>query len=462
MDDFARDVLHMPLDPWERWLAIHAGELLPDGRPRFKKLLIIVARQNGKTYLLTVLTLFWLFVECWEYIVGQHTKMAKAREVWEHAYSIASRTKLLKPDIGRIWRDNTQLRWEVAGGGKYVPEAANSDGGRGGSSDRFVVDELRQQKNWEAHSALAPTLNAKPYGQGWWISNQGDQRSVVLLSMRGTGIANIENPDDPTDPELGLFEWSAKPGSDMLDPVALCMANPNAGHRVSVASLLADARAAMNGGQEAIAKFKTEIMCMYVPALDAAVDGAGWALGEQKAPLSGARGRLVLVPELAPDQAHASITVAATMPDGKVRVEVLASWAGVDAATKLRRALPEWVRKVRPRKVGYLAGGPVEAIAAELDPKKLGGVEIEAIKTDLPAVCMGFAEQVAAGMVLHSGQELLTKQTLGSAKLWRGAVWVFSRKGEGHCDTTYGAAAGVHLARTLPASAPLRIVTAPD
>src|SRR5690606_19899306 len=63
VDDFARDVLRMELDPWQRHLVIHAGELLPDGRtPRFRTVLSMVSRQNGKTTLLVVLTLYWLYV----------------------------------------------------------------------------------------------------------------------------------------------------------------------------------------------------------------------------------------------------------------------------------------------------------------------------------------------------------------------------------------------------------------
>ena len=60
--DFARNILKTPLDPWEEWLVIHMGELLEDGTPRFRKVLVIVARQNGKTYLCRVLTLFWMFI----------------------------------------------------------------------------------------------------------------------------------------------------------------------------------------------------------------------------------------------------------------------------------------------------------------------------------------------------------------------------------------------------------------
>lgn len=464
VDDFARDTLRMPLDPWERWLVIHAGELLADGRPRFKKLLIIVARQNGKTTLLMVLTLFWLFVEQWRLIVGQHTRLAKAKEVWEECQAVAGRVADLKAEFGHVRRDNNDPHWRVASGGKYMIEAANENGGRGGSVDRLVVDEVRQQRTFAAYNAAKPTLNARPYGQGWWISNQGDARSVVLLFLRKAGMANIEAApgDDVTDPDLGLFEWSAPPGSDMTDPYALAMANPNANVRVSLRSLLADARAAIESGdQDAISGFKTEIMCMYVPALDGAVDPDGWEAGNQPGELTEYRGRLAMVPELSPDGASASITVAAMVAGEKVRVEVLADWSGPDAGAQLRRALPGWVRKVKPKKLGWIPGGPMAAMSAEITPAKLGvpTLQIEEIRAEVTAVCMGFADLVKVGEVLHSGQERLTKQVTGSAKLWSGdSVWRFSRKGEGHCDTAYGAAGAAHLARTMPPPRPMKII----
>src|SRR5690349_15886926 len=68
--DFARDVVGRPLDPWQEWVVIHAGELLEDGRPRFRKVLVLVSRQNGKTELGVMLTLFWLFVERVPLVLG--------------------------------------------------------------------------------------------------------------------------------------------------------------------------------------------------------------------------------------------------------------------------------------------------------------------------------------------------------------------------------------------------------
>lgn len=471
---FAEHVINMPLDPWQRWLVIHAGELLPDGRPRFKKILLIVARQSGKTYLLLILSLFWLFVERWPLIIGQNTTLATAAEVWQAAQDVAEDHEVLGPLFGTVRKDNNNPHWRIATGGRYKPAAATRKGPRGGAVDRLIVDELREHLTWEAYRAALPTLNARPYGQAWLISNMGDVKSIVLLELRKTGISNIEAQEEGRpliDEELGLFEWSSPKGSSPTDIFALAQANPNMNVRVRGSSILADGRAAAESGDsERLAGFLTEIMCMYVPALDGAIDPAGWALGAEPGSLDGFRSRLALVPELSPDLLHASIMVAAMMPDGKVRVEVVASWAGQQAPTMLRRNLAAWVRKIKPKKLGWLANGPVETIAAELtgpaNVAKLAGnraatalgagLEIEPIRSEQAAICMGFAEMVSAGDILHDpSQTLLDKQTLGSAKLWRGAVWVFSRKGEGHCDTTYGAAAATHLARTMPPRKPM-------
>jgi hypothetical protein len=459
--DFARDVLKMPLDPWQEYIVIHAGELLADGRPRFKKILLIVSRQQGKSFLLLVLTLFWMFVEQWELIVGQHVSVAKARGVWEKAQKIAKRIPELSTDFGTVRKDNNDPHWLTTFDSKYVVEAANENGGRGGSVDRLVVDEVRQQRTWAAYDAAKPTLNAKPFGQGWWITNQGDSRSVVVIGMRKTGISNIEAEKSggaAIDPQLALFEYSAPRGSNPLDPRVIAMACPNVNRRVSMREILGDAMAAMKSGdQDKINGYLTEILCMFVPSLDGAVNPAGWALGRVPGSLAEHRSGLALVPELSPDRQHSSISVAAMMPDGKVRVEVIASWSGMFAAAELRRALPGWVRKVKPRKLGWIPGGPAAAIGAELaDAKKFNvpGLEIEEIRGEVSAVCMGFSELVEVGDILHSGQEdaqdLLSKHVLGSAKLWTGDVWRFSRKGEGHCDAAYGVAAAAHLARTMP------------
>jgi phage terminase large subunit-like protein len=92
---FARDVLREPLDPWQQLAVIRLGELLPDGRPRFRKVLILVARQNGKTHLCKVLALYWLYVERQALVFGTSTQLEQAAEAWQAAVDTAQRVPAL-------------------------------------------------------------------------------------------------------------------------------------------------------------------------------------------------------------------------------------------------------------------------------------------------------------------------------------------------------------------------------
>ena len=67
---FAEEVLGFDLIPWQRWLLIHAMELRRDGRFRFRTLLVLVARQAGKTTIIEVKNLWKMFVLQVPLIIG--------------------------------------------------------------------------------------------------------------------------------------------------------------------------------------------------------------------------------------------------------------------------------------------------------------------------------------------------------------------------------------------------------
>jgi hypothetical protein len=484
--EFARDVLLEPLDPWEEWLVIHAGELLPDGRPRFRTLLVLVARQNGKTHLLKVLALFWLFVEFWALVVGMSTSLEYAKEAWDKAVLDVKRTPELAEMVPRrqgITDNNNkvELRIQTEDGhtGRYRIAARNRRGGRSLSIDRLIIDELREHATWDAWNAATNALNARPFGQIWTISNQGDSTSVVLLSLRAAALSFLEAGEG--DERLGIFEWSAPEGASMTSLPALAMANPNLGRRIDPAALLGAARRAEANPHEvdangvtAEASFRTEVMCQYVPKLDPAVDRVSWEESVRVGDLEGARGRLVTFFDLAPDRQHATLCAAGYEPDGRIRLEVVAAWAGPQTTLLVRRELPALLRKVNPRLFGWMPGGPAASLAPDLAGRprgsraipadaqpaqrfggKIGGAEVQEITAEVPALCMGFAALVDERGIVHSDEPLLTAHVLGAGKLhigMEGQLWVFSRAGEGHCDAAYAAAGAAHLLMTLPKS----------
>lgn len=446
--EFARDVLGEPLDPWQEWLVIHACELLPDGLPRFRQVLVLVARQNGKTHVLKVLALFWLYVERVKLILGTSTNLDYARESWEKAVTSAEESRTLSKEIPRngVRRANGEQTLTVTTGGRYKIAASNRKGGRSLTLDRLIMDELREHHDWTAYSAAVPATAAVPDAQIWMITNAGDDKSVVLNSLREQAIRG-------DDPRLGIFEWSAPDGSEATDVEALAMANPNLGRRISLDALMGDAIRAQAQGGEQLTSFLTEHQCRYVPMLNPAIDVEAWEACMNPGSLDEVRDKLALCFDISLDGLHATLYAAGQLPDGVVRVDPVAAWSGRDAVEQLRRELDGKLRLVNPRVLGWFPSGPAAALAAEMQerpdwpPEKILVHEIKG--ADVAAVCMGFAEQVVAQQVAHSDDPLLNAHIAGAEKLRQGDSWRFTRRGVSHVDGVYAAAGALHLARLV-------------
>lgn len=464
--DFADRVLGKPLDPWQRWLAIHGGELLADGRPRFRVLVVLVARQNGKTYFLVVLSLYWQFVDAVPLILGTSTKLDYARESWHKGVKLAESAPLLQRLRPRPrWKreaNGEQESW-TSEGSRYKIAASNEEGGRSLTIDRLVLDELRQHHDYTAWEASEPATSAVPDAQIWAISNAGDARSVVLRDLRDDALAFIATGEG--DPRLGLMEWSAPPKSAPDDPAAIAAANPSVGRgRVQLDDLVAKARRAMRRGGRSLAGYKTEYLCQWVGHSDPAIDPLAWAARLEVGTLDDVRDRVALCLDVAPDQQHATLYAAAVLDDDRARIDHVADWSGPGCVDQLLRELPGLVGgfRVRPRAIGWLPNGPAAAAGARLLKRrnpapgqparatKIGRVDVVEIRAEAPAVCMGFAGEVTAGTVVHSGDPLMDDQVAGAEWRTRGDVKVFARSDDGHVDAVYAAAGAVHLARTLP------------
>lgn len=446
-----------PLDPWERWVVIHAGELLEDGRPRFRQVLILVSRQNGKTYLLSVLALFWLYVERRRMVLGLSTNLAYAKEAWTQAVAwaedeltdeewkvrLAAGEEALSP--ARIDGEDKAPAYRIA--------ASNRRGGRSLTVHRLIIDELREHSDWSAMNAAKHTTRAVRDAQSFYITNQGDDSSVVLDSLRKSALTFLETGEG--DERFGIFEYSAPDGSDPEDVEALAMANPNLGHRIELDALLADARTAKAAGGEELAGFKTESMCMRVHMLNPGIDPDHWSAGADPKSMDDVRDRVALCLDVSLDATHATLLAAAAEPGGTVRVEVVARWVGQGCTAALRRELPGLVARVKPQVLGWFPTGPAAVIAADLAERKSAdwpprGVKLEPITSDITAMCMGLSDLVTGGSLRHPDDPMLNEHVAATTKVWRGDAWVFARKGSGPIDASYAMAGAVHLARIMP------------
>lgn len=455
---FAENVIGIRLDPWERYTVIHGGELLPDGRPRFRTLLVLVARQNGKTTLLRILTLYWLYVEHTPLVLGLANMRGYARIQWEKVVKHAEYNRWLRPRTKSVRRQLLEECLTTTKDSEYRIASANEDAGRSLTVSRLIADEIRSHKTWVAWNAAYNAMNAVYDAQAWAITNQGDMNGVVLKSLREAAIAFIDTGIG--DPRLGLIEYSAPEGSDPEDLHALAMANPNLNYirpdgsnALDQDNLLGPASRAKRAGGEELTGFLTENMCIYVKLLNPAIEPGAWLLGLQPGTLDDHRNRVTLCFDVARNNMHATVYAAAVMPDMRVRISFIQDWSGLACTHELRKELPGLVARIKPRSIGWLPNGPAAALAADMAERPgwpPAGVTLEEVKSDLPAVCMGFSELVTSGQLVHSGDPLLDGQIQTAEWYTKGDVKVFSRKGL-PCDALYAAAGAVHLARTLPA-----------
>lgn len=456
--DFA-ETIGWPLDPWQKWLAIHIGELLEDGTPRFRQALVLVARQNGKSVFCRILTLYWMFVETVALVFGINSSRDTAKKSWKEVIKMAEETPLLAEELPAVhivkqiseedfWNDH---------GSHYMFGAANSRAGRSLTVNRAIIDELRQHKNRDAWDALIPTMNAVADAQAVIITNEGDESAIVLHELGEAAVAYLET--GVGDPRLGIFSWSSPPGSDPTDLDALAYANPDLGNRTQVDALLGQAIQAKRAGGETLARFRIEMMCQRVAQLDPAVDPDLWRAAGTDTPLDLAEHRrsLALCFDVSLDGTHATLMAAAVV-DGLVHVEVVKRWQGFGCTKALRADLPDLVRKLRPRVLGWFPGGPGAAVAAALAERRgqwpPRRVAVEELRAEVPAICMGLADAVQADEVRHPKDAMLDQHVGQTQKLRRGDQWVFVRRGSAPIDGTYAVAGAVHLARTLPPPPP--------
>ena len=478
--DFA-EAVGEPLLPWQRWLAVHAMEVDASGFYRFRVILVLVARQSGKSSIKRTISLWRLYVDGAKLVLGVAQDVSLAREQWQMSIDTIEADPELAEDLTQVRRVNGDEwfkvaeeldarggdweKWEagrevdydddewdesytLAGGGRYKIAASNRKAGRGLSIDELNIDELREQRSWAAWSALSKTTMARPDAQIWCMSNAGDDESVVLNQLREAALSG-------RDPSIGLFEWSGEDNCELDDWDQIRQANPGLGYTVSAAAI----RTAITTDPPNV--FRTEVLCQKVDQLDGAIDFAAWkSLSDAVGTMDAHRDKLAACLDAAPDGEHFTLSVAGRLADGRPRIELVKDWTSV---ADVRRELGAALTEIKPRAFGWFSIGPAAELASVIRPLAIkinrhpgerGDLEIPEDGTitgsRVSEACMEFAGLVRARGLVHAGQELLDTQVRGASKLATGDGWRFTRRGEGHCDSAYSAAGAVYVLLRMP------------
>ena len=411
---FADDVLGITLMPWQRWLLEHMLELNPDGTFRFRTVLIQVARQNGKSTLAQVLSLWRMFVDRSPLVIGTAQNLDVAEEVWTGAVEMAEGTPELLAEIAAVERTNGKKALRLTGGERYKVAAASRRGGRGLSGDLVLLDEIREHRTWDAWAAVTKTTMARPRPQIVALSNAGDSSSVVLNHLRTLGLATL----DGGDPSIGFFEWSAPEGCDLDDRDGWMAANPALGHTITEQSIAA----ALATDPEPI--FRTEVLCQQVAEIEPRpIPEAAWvALARNDAIV----GPVAVAVEVTMKRDESFVWVCGANSAGVPQVECAEVRDGTDWVSE---RVGELIERHEVLAVGCRSGGPAASLLPELR-----GVCADA-QTEFVAVnsaqfagmCGSFFDAVMTGGLAHRSDPRLNSSVAAAKRHQQVDAWTWER-----------------------------------
>lgn len=402
-----------------------------------------MGRQNGKSTLLQVLSLWRMYVDGAPLILGTAQNLDVAEEQWSAAVEMAEENEELAAEIEKITRTNGKFALKLESGQRYKVAAATRKGGRGMSGDLIIMDELREHANWESWSAVTKTTMARKRAQTLGASNAGDASSVVLRSLRNKCLDALR--EDRTKAEaMGIFEWSAmvweehpsnpeKTGWRNMptgDRAGWAMGNPSVGHDGGVSWEALEAAY----GSDPDSVFRTECLCQWVSSARGGTfeEGLWESLVDVHSQIQPGSGYWLGV-DVSGDGSTTTISAAGYREDGLIHGEVLVSRTGTDWVKEWftspdaggrfeeRRLDPEFMGAVIQK-----TGAPASAL---IEPLESAGVNVVPWGgADLGIGTTQFYNTIRSKGLRHLNQEILNVAVSMAAVRPVGDTWYWDRR----------------------------------
>ncbi|WP_285189934.1 terminase large subunit [Rhodococcus sp. MEB041] len=460
---FAENMLGLRLMPWQKWLLIHALELLENGLYRFRTVLVLVARQNGKTLVMKILALWNLYVRGAKMVIASAQNLGKAEEAWREAVEMAESVPELLVEIDDVVQRMNHKALVLVSKERYEPVASNRRGARGKSGDLVLLDELREHHNWESWAAATKSTLARPKSQVWCFSNAGDAMAIVLRYLRALAHQALGWPDgdadatalevgDDEDDEnvfgddeadsLGIFEWSMEPGKPRGDRDGWAQANPSMNHTDIVEDVITERAisAAMRTDPRHV--FEVEVLCRWLSTIDGGpYPPNAWAAGTDNTSSIAEGSPIAACVDVSWDRSMAYVAFCGQRPDGLRHVEIVAMRAGTDWVIPWLRERADVFDVLTLQATGAPVSSLLEALMAETDDD--GSPLFPIVKwegTELGRASGAFYDKVShravgddetssfAPLLFHTAQPVLDVAATSAAIKQAGDAWMIDRR----------------------------------
>jgi phage terminase large subunit-like protein len=399
---------------------------------RIKTALLLISRQNGKSFLGRVRVIWGMFYGGEKKIIIMSANRATSLMLFrEIAWTIES-TPELKAMTKAIRYANGGERIELLNGATLDVISDNSSSPRGRTADFLWIDEIREISE-DGYKAAVPVTRARANAQTFLTSNAGDHFSSVLNGL-------VERAKDYPPETYGYYEYSAPQyckidiSSDSFWRTAVAPSNPALGFTITKESI-----------EEAIAtnpieQTRTETLCQWIDSLQ-----SPWPHGileetsDNTLEMS-AGAYTVFGFDTSPSKRHGSLVAGQLLPDGRIGIGILETYSSQMAIDELKMAasIKAWCDLYHPRLVCF----DKYATQTIADRLKQSGVVVEDVSgQQFYKACGDLLEGLVNKRVVHNGMPELIQQFNNCAAKVNDSAWrIIKRKSAGDISAIIGIA----------------------
>ena len=395
---------------WQKMVLDIGLELLDDGTPAFREVIVTCPRQVGKT----VLTLSWEIHRAVMWggpqnvaYTAQTGHDAREKLLQDQLPMLESKDAPIREAIERIHRASGSEGVTFSNGSRLFILNSGEDAGHGKVCSLAIIDEAFADFDDRREQSLLPSMITKRDAQIVVISTAGTERSAYLKRKIDLGRAAIANGENEG---VAYFEWSADPDADPADPKTWASCIPSLGITIDERSLRHSQRTMPP------AQFARAFLNQWTASDDRVIPAGLW--NSVCSPDVAPEGKLALGLDVSPDRTTASVAIADT--DGRVELVDVASGVGwvVERVVELAK---EWDLDI------YLDSyGPAGSLAGEIEDQ---GVKVTALSTrEMTSACGKFYDAVADGKIKIRRHAALDLASLAARKRQVGDSWTFGRR----------------------------------
>lgn len=408
---FAQVWLGHSLMPWQQYVADVSGELTPEGRPRYKLVVVTVPRQAGKSHLaMAQVGERMLSVPQFRAWYTAQTGQDAADQFLKFADDTVAGTPLER--VMRTLRGNGRQVMRSPNGSTLRPHPPTEAAMHGKQSDRSDIDEGWAFPDYHGDQllqAIAPTQLTRPMSQVVIWSAGGTAASTWLAQLVARGRAG--------DPGMAYFEWGIPDDLDVNDLEAVASHHPAIGHTMDL-----DAMRALRTLLTDDSEFARAAGNRWTEVIGGAIPADQWRDAQHGAEMPvGVTGWGV---SRAADGSHVAVAAATELPDGRVLVELVDELPAHGAAAAIKA-------QVGSDTVAVSRAGASAGLADSL--ALLSGLRLESITSQAEsAACQNVADALEArAWLVRPHASLDAARDVVGKRRTTGGGFVWANTGEG-------------------------------